>query len=498
MIKGRTAVESESRGSAGLNVHRTGVELRGDPTRVITRLFIPGYENAADRIFRRVAGLSDDDVARQLAQVLDRFGPRHKNISAVFDRNFEQAVAHTECGPPGSPERRRLLGANFTKEYSVESVSLFNPSMVPHPDQRHLPQGSCRFIMSLRACGEGHISSIEFRTGHIDLQGGISLDAVTPFTASVLPIPEKQYKKHPFRLKLGEMGAYNHISDRVLEELGDFFRLDELERVAHRHRHDNGDREYVRQTLDSIVWLARSNYHLDFPEDSNLSERVIFPVSENESRGIEDARFVRFVEDDGQVEYFATYTAYDGFRILSQFIETTDFRHFKIVTLNGRYAQRKGMALFPRRIDGLYMMVGRIDGESLYLLPSDNRHFWNDAELLQQPKHPWEFVQIGNCGSPIETSEGWLVLTHGVGPMRQYRIGALLLDLRDPSKVLGQLREPLIAPTTAEAEGYVPGVVYSCGAMIHGDLLVIPYATADTVTRIATAPLSDLLDQLLN
>lgn len=488
----------ENRLSTELNLHRTDVELRGDPTRVITRLFIPGYEGAADRIFRRVAALKEDQVRRLLSQILDRYAQRHKHVSADFDRHFEQAAARTSCAAPDSPERRRLLGAYFTMEYSIESVALFNPSMVPHPDQNGLSDGCCRFIMSVRACGEGHISSIEFRTGCVDRGGAVSIDPVTRFAAGTSRVPEKRYEKHPFRLKLGEMGAYNHISERVLQELGDFFRLDELERVVQRQRDDSDDREYARQTLDSVVWLARSNYHLDFPDESDVSERVIFPVSEHESRGIEDARFVRFVEEDGKAEYFATYSAYDGVRILPQFIETTDFRHFKIITLNGRHAQRKGMALFPRRIDGLYMMVARIDGENLYLLPSDNRHFWNDAELLQRPKQPWEMVQIGNCGSPLETSEGWLLLTHGVGLMRQYCIGALLLGKRDPSKVLGRLREPLIAPTEVEADGYVPGVAYSCGAMIHGDLLVIPYATADTVSRIATVNVDSLLDRLLN
>ena len=498
VIKGRSAVVSAGRPSARLKVRRIGVKLRGDPTRVITRLFVPGYEDAPDQVFCRVADLPDEDVARLLAQTLDRYAPRHKDIPGVFDLNFERAAARTGCAIPDSPERRRLLGAYFTMEYALESVALFNPSIVPHPDQRDVPEGSCRFIMSLRACGEGHIASIEFRSGSVDLDGHICIDPVTPFTFSELRMPETQYEKHPFRMKLGEMGAYNHISERVLEDLGDFFQLDELERVVSRHRYGNNDREYTRQTLDSVVWLARSNYQLAFPEDSDISERVIFPVSENESRGIEDARFVRFVEDDGQVEYFATYSAYDGIRILPQFIETTDFRRFKIITLNGRYAQHKGMAMFPRRIDGLYMMVARVDGESLHLLPSDNRHFWNDAKPLQRPRYPWEFVQIGNCGSPMETSEGWLMLTHGVGPMRQYCIGAVLLDLHDPSRVLGQLREPLIAPTNAEAEGNVPSVVYSCGAMIHGGLLIIPYGAADTMTRIATVPVRDLLDQLLN
>jgi predicted GH43/DUF377 family glycosyl hydrolase len=245
-----------------------------------------------------------------------------------------------------------------------------------------------------------------------------------------------------------------------------------------------------------MLWLARSNYHLTFPQDSDLSERVIYPVTENESRGIEDARFARFVDDDGTVEYFATYSAYNGVRVLPQFIETPDFRHFKIITLNGRYAKHKGVAIFPRKIDGYYMMVSRVDGESIYLMPSDNRHFWNQAEKLQPPTQSWEFVQVGNCGSPLETDEGWLLLTHGVGPMRQYCMGVMLLDLNDPSKVIGQLDVPLLVPHADERDGYVPNVVYSCGAMIHNQTLIIPYAMSDSAVGLATVPLQDLLTRL--
>lgn len=497
MARRVSAVRLRRRRSSGLKVYQANLELRGDPARVITRCFLPGYAGAVERICQRVAALPEDEVNRLLGRLLERYAARHKHIAAVFERNCAQATAGRCADPSFSPARRQLLGAYFTMEYCFESVALFNPSIVPHPDQSGLPEGCCRFILSLRACGEGHVSSIEFRTGGVTRDGRIWLDPVSPYTASESRHPDQRYEKHPFRLKLGEMGAYNPLAEQVLAELGESFQLDELERAIERHRGNSHDSEYVRQTLDSLAWLARSNYHLEFPEDSALSERVIFPVSENEARGIEDARFVRFVDDDGRVEYFATYSAYNGLRVLPQFIETSDFRRFKIVTLNGRYAQHKGMALFPRRIDGRYLMIARVDGENLYLLPSDNRHFWNEAELLQQPRQPWEFVQIGNCGSPLETPAGWLVITHGVGPLRQYCLGALLLDRDDPARVIGQLAEPLIGPDGAEVAGHVPGAVYSCGGLIHGGLLVIPYACADTVTRIALVPLDDLLDRLL-
>jgi predicted GH43/DUF377 family glycosyl hydrolase len=479
-----------------LRVQRRQLRLDADPTRVISRLFIPNGEVRIRAVFERVLALSDDEVSRVLSRVMGGFSSRHKDIVSVFRAHFEEVAHRLNWTGQPSADRCLLLGAYFTSEYSLESVALFNPSIVPHPDQSGLPNSACRFMMSLRACGEGHISSIEFRSGVIDGRRNISLDPPTGFAASEQPFPEKRYEKHPFFLKLREMGAYNAVAEAVLRDLGDYFKLEDLQRVVDAHRQSSADAQYVRETLDNVLWLARSNYHLTFPEDSDISERVIFPVNENESRGIEDARFVRFVADNGDVEYFATYSAYNGFRVLPQFIETSDFRHFKIITLNGRYAQRKGMAMFPRKIDGNYMMISRVDGENLYLMPSENRHFWNEAELLQQPKQPWEFVQIGNCGSPLETREGWLLLTHGVGPMRQYCIGAMLLDLRDPSKVLGQLDTPLLMPNADERDGHVPNVVYSCGAMIHSGALVIPYAMSDTATGVATVSLASLLDRM--
>jgi predicted GH43/DUF377 family glycosyl hydrolase len=245
-----------------------------------------------------------------------------------------------------------------------------------------------------------------------------------------------------------------------------------------------------------MLWLAHSNYQLDFSPDVLLSERLIFPVSENESRGIEEARFVRFTRPDGRATYFATYTAYNGMRVLPQLIETSDFRHFKINTLNGSCVQNKGMALFPRKVHDKFMMASRLDGENIFLLESDNVNFWNESKLVYGPRHPWEFVQVGNCGSPIETEAGWVLLTHGVGPTRQYWLGAILLDLDDPSKVLGSLGDPLLVPNANERDGYVPNVVYSCGALLHEGRLVIPYAVSDSHTTIATVSLSELLARL--
>ena len=475
---------------------RQPFKLIADPKRVLARIFVPGGEERARAIINRVLSLSKAQVTRMLHAVQKDFASRHRDITAVFSAHYEEVARLIEAPKVLTADQCLLIGAYFTSEYSLESVALFNPSMVLHPDQAHLGDGESRFVMSLRACGEGHISSIEFRTGVIDAMNQVRLDAAPRFAGSEKPIADKQYEKYPFFLKLIEMGAYNEIGEAILADVGEFFTLEQLHRVVLNHHNGHADPEYFEETTDNILWLARSNYHLRFPRLTELTERVIFPVNENESRGIEDARFVRFTYKGGQVVYYATCTAYNGFRILPQLIETSDFRYFKIITLNGRYAQNKGMALFPRLIDGNYMMVSRVDGENLFLMESENLHFWNKAKELRQPLYPWEFMQIGNCGSPLETERGWLLLTHGVGPMRQYCIGAVLLDLQDPSKVIGHTRHPILMPSAEERDGYVPNVVYSCGAVMHNGEIVIPYAMADTATGIATIETDALLDHM--
>ena len=480
-----------------LDVRRKAIRLVPDPTRVIARLFLPGDAQRIQATLERVFSLPEKTVSALAGQVLRDYSARHRNLPEILERHFTAIQSHLRDFPVPSDDRRLLIGAYFTNEYSLESVALFNPSMVLHPDQAGLPDGSARFVMSLRACGEGHISSIEFRSGSVDETGAITLDPVTPYASITRPVDDKLYNKPRFHRKLVEMGAYNPLADAVLSQLGDQFTFADLLRAIDNAAPDEEGYSNTYQVLtDHMLWLAHSNYHLSFPERSALSERVIFPVSDSESRGIEDARFVRFVNDDGSIAYYATYTAYNGFRTLPQFLETTDFRNFKLYTLNGRCVQNKGMALFPRKIRDQYWMVSRLDGENIYLLPSDNVHFWNESHKLRGPVKFWEFVQIGNCGSPIETPEGWLLLTHGVGPMRQYWLGAILLDLEDPTRVLGALDEPILAPNETERDGYVPNVVYSCGAMLHGDTLLIPYAVADTFTSIATVSLSAILSAM--
>ena len=472
-------------------------QFLSDDRRVITRLFLPGEKKRILSILHRVLALSDAEVEKLLQGVMTRFANRHRDIEKAFEHHFREVAVYLDHPDKVSRERRLLLGSYFTMEYSIEAAALFNPSLVPHPDQSGIPAGAVRFIMSLRATGEGHVSSITFRTGIIAANGKIAVHRVGRYVQPAREVKERRYHKHTYFLKLIEMAAYNDIAGDVLDRLGEQFVFDDLLRAIDEVNDPKYDADLYQQTGNDMRWLARSNYHLSFPEECDVSEVVIFPVTENESRGIEDARFVRFVDDDGEVTYYGTYTAYNGFRILPQLIETPDFKHYQINTLNGQFAQNKGVALFPRKIDGWYMMLSRVDGENLYLMPSSNLRFWNDAEQMQSPMFPWEFVQIGNCGSPLETEEGWLLLTHGVGPMREYCIGAMLLDLEDPSRVIAQTREPLLAPNDKEREGYVPNVVYSCGAMIHHGILVIPYAMSDSATSIATVPVRDLLDHML-
>ncbi|MCK4342857.1 MAG: glycoside hydrolase family 130 protein [Phycisphaerae bacterium] len=482
-----------------LTVTRMPEHLISDDRRVITRPFVPGGEDRVLKIIDRVLALSEAEVAALLKRVLKNFVPRHKNIETVFEDHFREVAGEYLGHPDRTPRPRRLLiGAYFTMEYAIEAAALFNPSIVPHPDQSGVPAGELRFILSLRATGEGHVSSVAFRTGLITSDHKITFDPVSRFVEAAKKVRDRDYHKHTFFLKLIEMGAYNDFTGDVLDRLDEEFVYSELVRtIQATGRESSFDQELVQTTGDKIRWLARSNYHLSFPEDCDVSEVVIYPVTENESRGIEDARFVRFIDDDGSVMYYGTYTAYNGFHILPQLLETPDFHSFKINTLNGQFAQNKGAALFPRRIDGWYMMISRVDGENLYIMPSSNLRFWNDAQPLQTPKYPWEFVQIGNCGSPLETDAGWLMLTHGVGPMREYCIGASLLDLEDPTRVIAQTKEPLLAPNEREREGYVPNVVYSCGALIHNDVLIMPYAMSDSATSIATISVPELLEHML-
>ena len=477
-----------------LDVRRKETLFKSEPSRVIAKPYFPGGETRNKRIIQRVLDLSEERANLLLADLAADFSLRHKDIEQIFRKNFSDVKQWVPEKNRLSAQRQSLLGAYFTHEYSIQAAAFFNPSIVSHPDQSHLKEGCLRFIMSFRSTGEGHISSIEFRSGFLNENNDLTFDPVSRHVETPELIKNPTYNKHVFSLKLEDMEAKHKISEDILQPLPDLFKFSDLQSSI-QHELDNYPDQHplLHETIEKIYWLAKSNYELKFRSDNRISERVIFPVSENESRGIEDARFVRFIEDDGEINYYATYTAYNGFNVLPQFLETRDFFNFKIRTLNGKAVQNKGMALFPRKIGGKYMMVSRQDGENMYIMASDNLHFWHEAELLQVPKYPWEFIQIGNCGSPLETEAGWILLTHGVGAMRKYCIGAYLLDLEDPSKVIGHLPEPLLSPTEDEREGYVPNVLYTCGAIIHNEEVIIPYSMSDTASGIAVVSLKQLL-----
>ena len=477
-------------------VKRRSTLLNAESARVITRPHIPGDEARIKTLIGRVSKLSDEDVQHLLDAVIQDFSGRHRNFRGALLRNFERIAVHVPKEISLSPEQQLLVGSYFTAEYSVEAAALFNPSIVPHPDQKGVAKGSQRFVMSFRATGEGHVSSIEFRSGMADENHDIYFDPISQYVATPEMHKDPVYHRLHFQRKLEEMGVRDRVMNLLLEGLDETFTFDELNTQIQNLRSTKFRLKDKNHAIDTVLWLARSNYEVIFRPDEQISERVIFPVSENESAGIEDARFVRFEDDDKSVIYYATYTAYDGFDILPQILETTDFLTFKMHTIAGKAAQNKGMALFPRKINGNFVMLSRQDGVNNYIMYSDSLRFWNEAELLQEPVHPLEFVQVGNCGSPVETSAGWLALFHGVGPMRRYSVWAELLDLHDPSQVIGRLDEPILTPDEHERDGYVPNVVYTCGSMIHGDTLIIPYGIADQRCRVATVSISELLSRL--
>jgi predicted GH43/DUF377 family glycosyl hydrolase len=481
------------------------VRLAPDPRRVITRPFLPReeiYPDGTSRmaiVLERIMAMPERDVAATFEVAAQTFAGRHRHFDAVLERNFgtvAERFNHLELlSEDISRDRQRLIGAYFTHEFSIEAAALGNPSMVEAPDQSGLGAGAVRFIMSLRAIGEGHTSSIEFRSGVIDVDMAIALDAPSRYVVTGQEASHT-HEKDSFMIKLGELGTLNEVAERVLASLEDRFTSAELEAVIHGLDDHGLEGSIIDETTRVLAWLASSNYRVSFPESADISERVLFPIGPTESHGMEDARFVRFVHDDGDVIYYGTYTAFDGHQILPQLLETTDFTSFRVTTLSGRSAHNKGMALFPRMIDGEYVALGRHDNVNNFLMTSTDVRYWGESRVIQEPERPWELMQLGNCGSPLETDAGWLVITHGVGPMRRYTLGALLLDLDEPGQVIGHLSEPLLSPDVDEREGYVPNVVYSCGSMIHADRLVLPYGYADVGASIVTIPLDELLIRL--
>ena len=479
-----------------INVKRLTTRLMPSHDRVLIRPFIPTDPNRIQRILGRIMSLPGDEVERELKRVLDDFSERHSNIERELLQHYElvRKWALTDIVP--DDRLKLVIGAYFTQEYSLESAALFNPSIVPHPNQRDLGKGAQRFILSLRATGEGHVSSIVFREGIIEPDFSLSIRKPTPFVTEPDKVPNVQFEKALFSRKLVELDAWNDISQSLLNELPKHFRLRELEEAIKEARRNGNRSPALHQTLETVLALALSNYEVQFSPDQRTSERAIFPASPSQRNGIEDARFVLFTDDDGKRKYYATFTAFDGNVILPQLMETDDFLNFRFVTLNGPGVKNKGMALFPRRINGCFAMLSRQDNENIFLMYSDNIHFWYDPIKIVRPTYSWEYVQLGNCGSPIELDEGWLVLSHGVGPMRRYCIGAFLLDRDDPTRLIGRLKQPLLQPNENEREGYVPNVVYTCGAMVYREKLLLPYAMSDYATAFAIIDVAEILRHL--
>jgi predicted GH43/DUF377 family glycosyl hydrolase len=480
-----------------LPLKRTATLIKPDQSRVLLRPFSPGDPQRIGRIIARIMSLPEERVGALLDEVSAEFSSRHHQIRGLFLERFEQVRELLLTDEELSEQRQLLIGAYFMAEYSLESAALFNPSIVPHPDQSDLPPGALRFVLSLRATGEGHISSLTFRTGIVHADHRIEVLTTAGFLTEPRQIPNPLYEKALFARKLFELGLSSEFTTRVMNRLGDSFALRELrdsvEAEVNEARELDGMLQEDQNAAEGIWMLARSNYEVQFQPEQQLSERILFPATPSQRNGIEDARFVCFQNDDGTQIYYATFTAFDGKVVMPELVETSDFLRFRFITLNGPAAQNKGMAIFPRKIDGRYAMLSRQDNESIYLMFSDNVHFWNERTLLIKPTFPWELVQLGNCGSPIETEAGWLVLSHGVGPLRKYCIGAFLLDRDDPAKVIGRLREPLLKPDESEREGYVPNVVYTCGALLRNGELIIPYGLADHATGFATVPLDAVL-----
>jgi len=474
-----------------IHVKRAATVLRPDQSRVLLRPFSPGDHQRAGRIIARIMSLPENRVGPLLDQISAELSQRHQQIHKSFLERFEEVRDLLLTDEEISEQRQLLIGSYFVCEFSLESAALFNPSIVTHPDQSDLPPGALRFILSLRATGEGHISSITFRTGIIHVDHRIEVLTPTGFLTEPRQIPNPLYEKALFERKLFELGLTNEFTRRVMDKFGESFALEELR--ANLEAEGKRSRLSDKSAIQGIWMLARSNYEVQFQPQQRLCERILFPATPSQRNGIEDARFVCFQNDDGIHVYYATFTAFDGKVVLPELVETSDFLLFRFITLNGPAAENKGMALFPRKINGLYAMLSRQDNENIYLMFSDNVHFWYERKLLLKPMFPWELVQLGNCGSPIETEAGWLVLSHGVGPLRTYCIGAFLLDHDNPGKVIGRLREPLLKPDQKERKGYVPNVVYTCGALLHKGELIIPYGMADHATGFATVPLAEVL-----
>ena len=485
--------------SLGL-LNDTGIHLQPDHKRVITRLFVPGREDVgpgdsrATAVIDRVLSLAEVEVEAALHDVDQRFTHRHSGLHLVFEDHAAMVTSRIDPSVEVSTSRRLLLGASFTHEYAIEGAALCNPSIVAHPVQDD--SGDAEFILSVRGIGEGHRSSIGFRTGRVTAAGVVSMDLPGPFPRLGSTMPTLHHRS-VFHAKLAEVDDDRENAALVLDAMSARFDDLELDLRIESLAAEGATRRHTDATIANLRSLARSSYSVEFSQESDISERVLWPHVPAESHGMEDARFVRFIDESGAVIYYATYTAFDGSNIAQHLLETTDFATFVASPIGGAAAMGKGLALFPRKVGGKFAALSRSDRETNAVAFSDDVRCWESSEVIQVSDRPWEILQLGNCGSPIETDEGWLVLTHGVGPMRTYSLGAILLDINEPQRVLARSAAPILTPPDRRRDGYVPNVVYTCGGFAHNDVLVLPYGIADQSIAIATVSIKQLLGTLL-
>ncbi len=482
-----------------ISVNRKNIQFLPDSSRVVARFFFNGDERTKN-LLKRIFTLDEQQISRCLEQTLREFANRHRNISRLFLKhcsNIQHIIESIGVDYDAiSNDTKMLIGSYCTMEYAIESAAFFNPSIIEDFDQTYLEEGEKRIIISFRATGEGHISSLVFRRAILDKNNDMHMMQVGKHIDLAEIDHKVLYDKVRFTEKIVEMNIPAEFSTSIMDSLPDKFEYYDLKNAVGKVLIDSSISSEHRLALKEMTWLVDSYFDVSFDHDSDISGRVLFPISEAESKGIEDARFVRFTEDDGTQKIYATYTAYNGHTIMPKLLSTDDFYTFRVMPLHGNGALNKNLALFPKKIKGKYAMLARVDGVNNYIMYSDRATLWNEPILIQEPRFPWEFTQIGNCGSPLWTAEGWLLISHGVGPMRRYCIGASLFDLDDPTIELGRLEEPLLLPLETEREGYVPNVVYSCGAIIHNNSLVLPYAVSDYSSSYATVDLAELFAAL--
>ena len=483
-----------------VSVIRKDIIFQPDSSRVIA-LFLSNNDLRKVAVVKRVLSLSEKQQRETLVQILRDYSKRHRSISRVFEKNFnklEHIFRQMNIESEQlSTVQKVLIGSYFTMEYSIESAAFFNPSIVEDFDQSGLEKGEKRVVISFRATGEGHVSSIVFRRGILDKDNNLRMMRIGDSIEKAEVLHKMMFNKKRILSKLTEMHTLD-IYSSIMDDLPDVFEYSVLKDLLKKELAKPDISKEKKEAFEEILWLMNSFYDIQFKHDSDISERVIFPISDSESRGIEDARFVRFTDDDGSESIMGTYTAYNGHAILPKLITTEDFYTFRVMPLYGEGSLGKGMALFPKKIKGKYAMLGRMDGVNNYLMYSLKTNEWKNPQLIQKPEYAWEYTQVGNCGSPLWTEKGWLVITHGVGAMRRYCIGASLFDLEDPSIEIGRLSEPLLTPLEEEREGYVPNVVYSCGSIIHNNTLILPYAVSDYSSTYATVDLTELLEALMD